>query len=66
MTWDCNYESDIDLVVYPNDKYNDIDVSKNLSKVTVNGYDLLTEEQLKNAPNSLLEEIKINGVCIDE
>lgn len=66
MTWDCNYESDIDLVVYPNDKYNDIDVSKNLSKVTVNGYDLLTEEQLKNAPNSLFEEIKINGVCIYE
>lgn len=64
--WNCNYKSDIDLVVEPNDKYNALFISKELSKVTLNGYDLFTVEQLKNADNTLKDEVEQNGVCIYE
>lgn len=64
--WNCNYNSDIDLIVEPNEKYDDIIVSKKLSKIAINGYDLFTTEQLNNASDLFRDEIKENGVLIYE
>lgn len=64
--WDCNYGSDIDLVVYPK-KHADMNkIGMLLAKQSIGSFDLFSIEDLHNANKTFLKKYERDKVLVYE